>query len=138
MKRYTKREVSRLLSRVRQANKRAVKEMGIGLECGSCNDLARVVRQMRRDLAQNEVTLASLVEVQRSQAATIEAQARATVWQPIATAPKDGTFVLGLTDSDQRAIAWDEACQGWFSRNHILCRPTHWMPLPDGPGEGRR
>ena len=103
-KRFTKREVSRLLGAVPRS-------YSDHAHAPLCRDLARVVRQMRRDLA-------------------------GRTWRPIASAPKDGTFVLGLTDCDQRAMAWDEAWHGWFSRNNILCRPTHWMPLPDAPGEG--
>ena len=68
------------------------------------------------------------------------------VWQPIETAPKDGTeFVMldaaikcvavGRWDSD---VAWRNAAlragepliyPSWFP----LCAPTHWMPLPAPP-----
>lgn len=71
-------------------------------------------------------------------------------WQPIDTAPKDGTEVLlagGVTGID--IGSWC-ACgayhsksklrpayfeQAWGSRgSHMLHpQPTHWMPLPDAP-----
>lgn len=56
-------------------------------------------------------------------------------WQPIETAPRDGTrvivFVPVLDDGDVlgKSLVF-EACYrpwGWG------CEPTHWMPLPDPP-----
>lgn len=64
-------------------------------------------------------------------------------WQPIDTAPKDGTRILVYSQSlywlvaffggdhdrpghlSQWRSAWDAE---WLART-----PTHWMPLPDPP-----
>ena len=83
-------------------------------------------------------------------------------WQPIETAPRDGTEVLGvradwgtplivrwtscaefLTDSELEGM--DEAtayAEDWFGADFVQgCRlesdetPTHWMPLPCAPDE---
>lgn len=75
-------------------------------------------------------------------------------WQPIKTAPKDGTHILVWTDASDTAyvVCWADAAKGirkyltaesgaergWhlaldgelFDREH---EPTHWMPLPDAP-----
>jgi len=58
-------------------------------------------------------------------------------WQPIETAPRDGTWVLLYSPNEnQPAVAyfnghaWDDNGDGgfWFE-------PTHWMPLPPKPGQ---
>lgn len=61
-------------------------------------------------------------------------------WQPIETAPKDGTFVL-LTDSDCDPcwlIAQWTRDAWWGQRTPsgkctIWRVATHWMPLPEPP-----
>lgn len=63
-------------------------------------------------------------------------------WQPIETAPKDGTAIIGAWDSkifENRWFIhpvifengiwihyWDQ------DEDHVLY-PTHWMPLPEPP-----
>jgi hypothetical protein len=66
-------------------------------------------------------------------------------WQPIETAPKDGTFVL-LYCEDPDPEYEPYCIQGWFesgafdnrwyeahSENPIRPSPRHWMPLPAAP-----
>jgi len=76
-------------------------------------------------------------------------------WQPIETAPKDGTMVslYGICAGEINGIApeptgphtgaWcggksDYAGDDWWSLDEgecyaIWCKPTHWMPLPEPP-----
>ena len=61
-------------------------------------------------------------------------------WQPIATAPKDGSLIMVWREHCvyPRIVKFDVA-YGEFSKvedGEYLHHPTHWMPLPDGP-EGR-
>ena len=61
-------------------------------------------------------------------------------WQPIETAPRDGTEILVWRTRLQRAcVAW------WFGRWWDISgrdmwgdenQPTHWQPLPGPPKEG--
>ena len=59
-------------------------------------------------------------------------------WQPIATAPKDGTLVLVYYREGGmavRRILSSGACVDVLRNRSGY--PTHWMPLPDPPQEGR-
>lgn len=71
-------------------------------------------------------------------------------WQPIATAPKDGTTILlygegavtvggWMSAADQGAEPDEEylIAAGWWSLDLRDNAPTHWMPLPDPPSESR-
>jgi hypothetical protein len=65
-------------------------------------------------------------------------------WQDIATAPKDGSWVLGFWPAcsleDQiTAMRWQEGSFSdgpyWMDSgdNRDWTAPTHWMPLPSAP-----
>lgn len=72
-------------------------------------------------------------------------------WQPIATAPKDGSVVLvwlGDADESERSFYCIDRTRmgagGWnFMRGKwrpetgltftVFVQPTHWMPLPSPP-----
>lgn len=64
-------------------------------------------------------------------------------WQPIDTAPMDGTRLLlsAMIRNGQRVFiggydpSWSGQC--WLSENHSVpagYQPTHWMHLPANPG----
>lgn len=60
-------------------------------------------------------------------------------WQPIETAPKDGTEILlyrrGVSQGKWRVGMLNGQCawggDGWFYPRWD--QPTHWMPLPEAP-----
>lgn len=64
-------------------------------------------------------------------------------WQPIETAPKDGSYIMILFDDQHRVVRWVEPKPSmvpwqWAERDQLrgsLHRDfvTHWMPLPDLP-----
>jgi len=93
------------------------------------------------------------LELQRAVLAEREACAKARDWQPIDTAPKDGTAVLvypGTWSGRSASIAkWEsdkyaKKPRPYWSRDDDLGRvtfsrerpPTHWKPLPLPPGKG--
>jgi hypothetical protein len=60
-------------------------------------------------------------------------------WQPIETAPRDGTEVVGMWmygGANHCIMVWklDKWCRK-FNVNYSYT-PTHWMPLPAAPTEG--
>jgi hypothetical protein len=70
-----------------------------------------------------------------------------TSWQPIETAPRDGSDILLICNTaytPEASIGWWSA-DGWrhYSRPEekwhggvVKWFPTHWMPLPAPPGIG--
>ena len=61
-------------------------------------------------------------------------------WQPIETAPKDGTRIIVCRKSTNKYIPMvGEDRWGEFGGAHCWARsnsetePTHWMPLPQPP-----
>ena len=79
-----------------------------------------------------ERELALLAEIDR-----LKAKLAKTEWQPIETAPMDGTRVLvtdGFMVGDayfRRGDWWLYECgDDWYS---VTINPTNWMPLPEPP-----
>ena len=62
-----------------------------------------------------------------------------TEWQPIETAPKDGTRVLAWEYPYYTVVFWDDDEEEpytpcWkISYGGDIMDPTHWMPLPEPP-----
>lgn len=56
-------------------------------------------------------------------------------WQPIETAPKDGTYIILYTKPWIRPqIGFFSAiCDCWYNQLAFYYQPTHWMPLPELP-----
>lgn len=54
-------------------------------------------------------------------------------WQPIATAPRDGTEILTFRGGESMAVA--VCVSGWWvcTDGMGLLGVTHWMPLPKPP-----
>ena len=64
------------------------------------------------------------------------ASCKRPLWQPIATAPRDGTTILVYEPGFFQTAAWesDEFRAGWTNAySSWLGDITHWMPLPEGP-----
>lgn len=63
-------------------------------------------------------------------------------WLPIESAPKDGQWFLGWSESDGHHVAragysatWVSLCWCQSADGPEEINPTHWQPLPTPPGE---
>ena len=63
-------------------------------------------------------------------------------WQPIETAPKDGTAILVSESRFIHCVEWNDEYEWWAVDDNKLgpfrlrgTAPTHWMPLPPPPVE---
>lgn len=57
-------------------------------------------------------------------------------WQPIETAPKDGSWIVAFYDKNNipMFIFFDDDKKDWYQKHRIGEREfTHWMPLPEAP-----
>lgn len=54
-------------------------------------------------------------------------------WQPIETAPKDGTRLLLATPTGKLADGMWSSRYGVWSWPYVMTEPTHWMPAPPIP-----
>lgn len=60
-------------------------------------------------------------------------------WQPIETAPKDGTTIWAFEGGAQTSVRWCEydywelIVTGDGAIDSDEFSPTHWMPLPEAP-----
>ena len=62
-----------------------------------------------------------------------------SAWQPIETAPKDGSGFLACVGQWMTVCHWHRQRQCWASNGPVYApypadeQPTHWMPLPNAP-----
>ncbi len=58
-------------------------------------------------------------------------------WQPIESAPRDGTLILAVEKGGPILIEWESGGRNegfWRDQDHYVhTEATHWMPLPEPP-----
>ena len=116
-------------------------------QLGIMRERLNVEKQTRRSAPPLEAVIRIDLPSQEVKAAieraTREAIGRHTTagWQPIETAPKDGTYILLIgTQAGLPDKRWIAPVTGHWSTNRTwhcdsfnLNNPTHWMPLPEPP-----
>ena len=61
-------------------------------------------------------------------------EAREPKWQPIETAPKDGTKIIVFESGQIMQVAWGGVFgDTWQGFSFFVEYPTHWQPLPTPP-----
>lgn len=114
---------------------------------------AREAQRLRGELFVAQLENETKTGVIAQLTARVEELEQAQGWQPIETAPKDGTHVIFATAYDGKIVhsvhsgawgpAYDRGPNAWVEDyDYKICEPTHWMPLPQPPqadsqGEGR-
>lgn len=73
----------------------------------------------------------SIEKIFELRAALVE-KARPIGWQPIETAPKDGTEIIASKNGKLFIVDWSPQ-NGWTTRNGNLINPDGWFPLPKPP-----
>ena len=111
-------------------------EAAEALAAGAARDGRPVHAQLLAEAARKaEVTL----ETERRSAETAGADEG---WQPIETAPKDGTHILAYCDRMKEVgeVKWSTSFGRWGAtwvmagfNQPWASRPTHWRPLPAPP-----
>ena len=87
-------------------------------------DVANAWRETAADAADAEKALITRLRA---------AEAR-TAWQPIETAPRDGTLVLAWHPHWGGPDAVRCSSRGQWTADWLpTCAPTHWQPLPAAP-----
>lgn len=128
---------------------------GPGMSCASSDHLSEIPSTwciwclVRAALSDDVSTFADGYSAGGEQMRRDMQQAQA--WQPIETAPRDGTHVLAVVRGDYKpgvsfvptVVEWSDRLGGWVEDSDYVCdecglpsehfKPTHWMPLPAPP-----
>ena len=103
-------------------------------------DLKYVNEARTLDLADHQTKIKEMAERIRK----AEAERDAARWQPIETAPRDGTLIDLWAGERIANCAWNVPSKCWaervgagFGGKHwaVVNNPTHWMPLPAASGQ---
>lgn len=73
---------------------------------------------------------------QKAEAEAAAAWNQRGAWQPIETAPRDGTEILAWNGSERLILLWSDWLYGWTfndDREILEGLVTHWQPLPSPP-----
>ena len=108
--------------------------------------IAAEVRRLREENERQHFDILAMnqsLDLLREENERRKADAELIEWQPIETAPKDGTDILVMTGETMHVVRWinihgdfdywtvDDNKHGPFTLRGKA--PTHWMPLPDPP-----
>jgi len=104
------------LSRLREALADQEEQLAFRQPSAVERDMQEVMRINNELLARAEAAEAKLSTIRE--------------WQPIETAPKDGTGILVYIERGTLIAYWVET--DWIASG-LIAHPTHWMPLPDPP-----
>lgn len=98
-------------------------------------DIMRIAEELADDYFTVRPELRTKMRLIRLLAAALAAEMNRAEWQPISSAPLDGTNILAYwAKSDWFGVAY-YANNSWedYEDKCWISEPTHWMPLPQSP-----
>ena len=111
-----------------------------------CSEYDAEVRRLREENERQRFDILAMnqsLDLLREENERLRKDAERIEWQPIETAPKDGTDILVMTGETMHVVRWinihgdfdywavDDNKHGPFTLRGKA--PTHWMPLPETP-----
>lgn len=118
----------------------------IGTESYERNQCVMALEYLREENERQRFDILAMnqsLDLLREENERLKADAGLSEWQPIETAPKDGTDILVMTGETMHVVRWinihgdfdywavDDNKHGPFTLRGKA--PTHWMPLPEPP-----
>ena len=118
----------------------------IGTESYERNQCVMALEYLREENERQRFDILAMnqsLDLLREENERLKADAGLSEWQPIETAPKDGTDILVMTGETMHVVRWinihgdfdywavDDNKHGPFTLRGKA--PTNWMPLPEQP-----
>ena len=118
----------------------------IGTESYERNQCVMALEYLREENERQRFDILAMnqsLDLLREENERLKADAGLSEWQPIETAPKDGTDILVMTGETMHVVRWinihgdfdywavDDNKHGPFTLRGKA--PTHWMSLPEPP-----
>ena len=118
------------------------------VECDKCGAQGPnvTIKLLPRGLSTEDFIKAKNLADAEASAAAAAAWNQRSAWQPIETAPRDGTRLLTWDGEDMQLAwverdfsdpEWDKRLNFWVYTDEELTyydyQPTHWQPLPSSP-----
>ena len=118
----------------------------IGTESYERNQCVMALEYLREENERQRFDILAMnqsLDLLREENERLKADAGLSEWQPIETAPKDGTDILVMTGETMHVVRWinihgdfdywavDDNKHGPFTLRGKA--PTNWMPLPEPP-----
>lgn len=105
------------------------------------DEIVEVMKEAMQPFFRDQEYDAMVVAAYEAARPLIEAEERerCAKWQPIGTAPRDGSRFLAFEEGreSQRYECWWQNdfghWEGWMDDWDSEPEPTHWMPLPSAP-----
>ena len=115
---HTPEEIDRIAKRLTKAQATFI----VDVVFGSVNSAIDDYKPMLAVMALTTAALDEITAIRRSPPPT--------TWQPIETAPRDGTRIVVWDGEQAECAAWVKPMDAWIGDWGLTVRPTHWVLVP--------